>query len=466
MGEQRRTKLSTVVRTIAAVDHFIPFPNLDLTSSGKLLPMTLKPITGEPQIRECPACGNQTPAANAACAHCGAVSVEAAVAAREATSEYRFLRALFTRPNHFTMIFIGINVGVFALMCLAGGFAVTSVDPEVLRGFGAKQNNLIAEQHEYWRLITAIFIHIGFIHLFLNNYALWIIGQEIEQIYGSARFVTLYLVTGVIGSLGSYIFNPQATSAGASGAIFGLFGVMATFAFKYRKEIPALLSREIKRRVLPIIALNLVFGFSVRIVDNAAHIGGLVSGIALAVAVPYMRPNEKLTPLVWRALQVICLVVIFISFGDAFRHYNGPQLVFSNLTRRPAPSVVTYFDRMKDADQALGVSLSSFGPLLDRRAKAADLKPSIDAVERGIRAINSVSRIDPRSDEYRKRLLELLTNQKSMLDEFAQADSKNWDKLDREEDTLIEQYSQFRSDYDNWLPGFLKEHGYEVGERK
>src|SRR6185369_3505061 len=115
--------------------------------------------------------------------------VEPAVQPREETTDVRFLRALFTRSSPFTMIFIGINVGVFVLMCLAGGIAVASVDPEVLRGFGAKQNDLIANHHEYWRLITSIFIHIGFIHLALNNYALWIIGQEIEQIYGSARFV-------------------------------------------------------------------------------------------------------------------------------------------------------------------------------------------------------------------------------------------------------------------------------------
>ena len=213
--------------------------------------MTLNPITSEPAARKCPVCGNPTPASSPACIHCGALYDEAEKAAREAATEYNFLSALFTRSNPFTMIFIGINVGVFVLMGLAGGFALTSVDPEVLRGFGAKQNNLIAEQHQYWRLITSIFIHIGFIHLFLNNYALWIIGQEIEQIYGSARFVALYLATGVAGSVGSYIFNPEATSAGASGAIFGLFGVMATFAFKYRKEIPKALSRDIMRRVLP-----------------------------------------------------------------------------------------------------------------------------------------------------------------------------------------------------------------------
>lgn len=428
--------------------------------------MTLNPGEADRQFRQCPTCGNQTPAEGLSCVHCGDPSIEAAVAAREAATETRFLRALFTRSHPFTMIFIGINVGVFVLMCLAGGFTLTSVDPEVLRGFGAKQNNLIAEQHQYWRLITSIFIHIGFIHLFLNNYALWIIGQEIEQIYGSARFVALYLATGAVGSVSSYVFNPAATSAGASGAIFGLFGVMATFAFKYRKEIPALLSREIRRRVLPIIAINLIFGFSVSIVDNAAHIGGLLAGIGLALAVPYMRPDEKHTPVVWRAMQTICLVVILVSFVSAFRNYNGPNLAFSHLSTRPGSSVVAYFDNMKEADRALSESLKSVAALRETTNPAAEMKPAGDAVARGIRTINSVPRVDAQADEYRKRLLDLLTEQKSVLDKFAQASAKDWNSLAREEEALRGRHNQFLSDHGRWLPGFLKAHGYELGEGK
>jgi membrane associated rhomboid family serine protease len=398
--------------------------------------------------------------------HCGAPIAQPAPSGDTAT-EYHFLRALFTRSNPFTMIFIGLNVGVFVLMCLAGGFSVMSVDPEVLRGFGAKQNDLIAEQHQYWRLITSIFIHIGLIHLVLNNYALWIIGQEIEQIYGSARFVVLYLATGVIGSAGSYVFNPQATSAGASGAIFGLFGVMATFAFRYRREIPQMLSREIRRRVLPIIAINLAFGFSVRIVDNAAHIGGLLSGIALALAVPYMRPSERITPILWRALQTVCLALIFVSFVGAFRNYNGPRLALANITRRPGSGIVEYFDRMQEGNQILVGSFNSFEAIVNDRNGAGDVKRAVANVERGIRAVDAVPRVDPQADQYRAHLLELLTQQKKILNEFSQSipDNRNRDNLLKEENGLKDQTEQFLADYSSWLPGFLKQHGYELGQR-
>lgn len=426
--------------------------------------MTLNPITSNPEFRACPVCGNPTPIAAAACAHCGALDATVHMAAHERDTEYRFLSALFTRSNHYTMIFIGINVGVFVLMGLAGGFALTSVDPEVLRGFGAKQNDLIVQQHQYWRLITSIFIHIGFIHLFLNNYALWIIGQEIEQIYGSARFVVLYLATGVIGSIGSYVFNPKAISAGASGAIFGLFGVMATFAFKYRKEIPKTLSREIRRRVLPVIAINLVFGFSVKIVDNAAHIGGLLAGIALALAVPYMRPDEKQTPSVWRALQVICLAVILVSFVGAFRNYSGPELAVSNLTRSGGSGVITYFDRMKEANRTLAEITDAAVARLERTNGAVDVKPMIDSIVGQIEAINSAPRVDAEADRYRKRLIEILGEQKRILDQIERESPKNRDALVREEEELRNRHRQFVADYFAWLPGFLKEHGYELGE--
>ena len=414
-------------------------------------------------FRTCPGCNQRTPAASPQCVHCGLGSIEAVAAEYKVASERRFLQALFSRANPFTMIFIGINAGVFVLMCLAGGFAVTAPDSAVLIGFGAKQNNLIAEQHQYWRLITSIFIHIGIIHLLLNNYALWIIGQEIERIYGSARFVVLYLITGLIGSIGSYTFNPKATSAGASGAIFGLFGALAAFAFRYRKEIPEFLSREIKRRVLPIIAINLVFGFSVRIVDNAAHLGGLLAGVILALAVPYKRPNERTTPLIWRALQVICLVAIFVSFADAFRSYNGPPLKLSNLTTSPGSSVVSYFDNMKQANRSFVESGKTFSAVLSTKKQSVDITQSIEGVDRGINAVNAVPRVDPESDQYRKRLLDLLTEQRNILDQYPQTNPKTLSALDSQQEALIDRYNQFASDYGKWLPGFLKEHGYELG---
>ncbi|HSB11641.1 MAG TPA: rhomboid family intramembrane serine protease [Blastocatellia bacterium] len=422
--------------------------------------------SNEIRSRRCPGCGNLTPADNPRCAHCGLGSVEAVIQERKLASERHFLQALFTRSNPFTMIFIGINVGVYVLMCLAGGIAITSPDLAVLIGFGAKQNDLIAHQHQYWRLVTSIFIHIGLIHLLINNYALWIIGQEIERIYGSSRFVVLYVATGILGSIGSYAFNPQATSAGASGAIFGLFGVMATFAFRYRREIPAALSREIKRRVIPIIALNLIFGLSVRIVDNAAHIGGLLSGIALALVVPYKRPHQKTTPLVWRALQVICLAAMFVSFVGAFRSYEGPRLSLSNLTTRPSSNIVNYFENMQQGSKALSESARSFQEALNSRNGNADVSSSLRLLQDALRNVRSIPQIDTQSQRYRDQMIEILSEQQRILTEFTKTPLKDWQALGAEEDRLIERNNKFVAEFDEWLPGFMNQHGYELRGRK
>jgi hypothetical protein len=218
--------------------------------------------------------------------------------------------------------------------------------------------------------------------------------------------------------------------------------------------------------VLPIIVLNLVFGLSVQIVDNAAHIGGLLSGIALALIVPYKRPGERITPLAWRSLQAICLIVMFASFVGAFRNYNGPRLSISNLMQQPGSSIKTYFDRMQDGGRALSESLRLFSVLLERRNGAADIKPTTEKVEQGLSGVRSLPQIDARADSYRDRLIALLAEQKRIVDGFASANPKNWKANEAEEESLILEHNKFVSEYDEWLPGFMKEHGYEVTKGK
>ncbi len=365
------------------------------------------------------------------------------VAQQEEAKGRRFFNALITRSNPFTLIIIGINVGVFFLEWLAGGMGATEADPVTLAAFGAKVNSLIAREHQYWRLITMMFLHIGFLHLLLNNYALWIIGMEIERIYGSARFVILYLLTGLVGSVASY-FSSDNLSAGASGAIFGLFGVMATFAFRYRREIPEQLSREIKRRVIPIIAINLAFGFSVSIIDNAAHIGGLVSGILLALVIPYKRPQERVTAGVWRAIQILLMGVVLYSFISAFANYNGPKLSFDNLAMNPSERAKDYDDRMTAANEALVETFNSFEKVLQERDAGADTKPALEAAERGIEQIKDLPRTNNEHfDRQRDQMLELLIKQKELIEQFNQMKSKDWTRIEEAEERLTKQAEDY-----------------------
>jgi len=173
-----------------------------------------------------------------------------------------------------TYALLAINVLVWLAMTAAGG----STNTAVLIRFGAKVNLLIA-QGQVWRLLTSMFLHIGLMHLFFNSYALFAFGIEVERLYGSARFLAIYLLAGLYGSLVSFALGPN-LSAGASGAIFGLLGVMVAF-FRLHREMFGEWGRQRLLSLLGVAGFNLVLGFTVPGIDNLAHLGGLLSGAVL-----------------------------------------------------------------------------------------------------------------------------------------------------------------------------------------
>jgi rhomboid protease GluP len=177
------------------------------------------------------------------------------------------------RPR-LTYALLAINVLVWLAMTAAGG----STDPEVLIRFGAKYNPLIADG-QVWRLLTSMFLHIGLMHLLFNSYALFAFGMEVERLYGSARFLAIYLLAGLWGSWASFVLG-SSLSAGASGAIFGLLGVMLAFFGRHR-EMFGEWGRQRLLSLAGVAGLNLVLGFTVPGIDILAHLGGLLSGALL-----------------------------------------------------------------------------------------------------------------------------------------------------------------------------------------
>src|SRR3989442_6178604 len=238
-----------------------------------------------------------------------------------------FLQAVWARRSTYTYIFFALNILVFLLMALAGG----STNEATLMAFGVKSNAEIAKG-QWWRFVTPIFIHIGLLHLFFNSYALWIVGPQVEKLYGGGRFVILYVLTGVAGVYGSYLYHPDTISAGASGAIFGLFGVLLAFGLRYRNSIPPFFKRAVGTGVLPVIVINLIIGFTIPAIDNSAHIGGLLAGGALAAIVPFQKPGAE-THTGFRSIQVALLAMIAVCFYEVGVHYDGPRLSVRNLTR-------------------------------------------------------------------------------------------------------------------------------------
>ncbi len=177
-----------------------------------------------------------------------------------------------------TPILLIINVLIFGAMVLSG---VDFMRPtgEALVQWGANYTPL-TRAGEPWRLLTACFLHIGVIHLVVNMMSLRYLGMQIEPLLGSWRFLLAYLVTGLTGSLGSLWWHKMAISAGASGAIFGIEGVLLGLVMT--NLFTAQVRGALLKSTLSVVGVNLVIGLSIG-ADNAAHIGGLLGGVVLGL---------------------------------------------------------------------------------------------------------------------------------------------------------------------------------------
>jgi len=138
--------------------------------------------------------------------------------------------------------------------------------------------SLAFDNGEYYRLISSMFLHWGLIHFIFNMVSLYQLGPDVEQIFGNARMLIIYLAAGIFGGLATYFFgSANSASAGASGAIFGLVGALISYFLLN----PSAVSSQILPQLFIVTAINLVYGFSSPNIGNAAHIGGLVAGLAI-----------------------------------------------------------------------------------------------------------------------------------------------------------------------------------------
>ena len=238
-------------------------------------------------------------------------------------------------PQRFVQILTGLNLAAFVGMIAYGWFQYGIFDGpdegQVLIDAGMKVNRLVAEG-ELWRLFTAMFIHIGLrpipMHLLVNLYALIAIGPMVEGYFGHWRFLAIYLLGGLLGSIASYAFAIP-NSAGASGAIFAMVGAVIIYFTKYRNNFGQR-GRSILQNMLVVAGLNLIFGLSVEGIDNWGHIGGLIGGaiVAWGLIPKYERPQllqQGPQPLqevdqtnqhtIW-VLLMIALLWVALQFAD------------------------------------------------------------------------------------------------------------------------------------------------------
>ena len=202
-----------------------------------------------------------------------------------------------------TYILIAINIICFVVPMLFGEAQ------DILEQFCVHGPSIRAGQ--YYRLITGTFIHSGFFHILFNCYALYVLGSQLESFLGKAKYTVIYFLSALIGSLMSIIFNGNTASVGASGAIFGIMGGLLYFGYHYR----VYLGNVIKSQILPLIITNIVFGFMMEGIDNAAHIGGLVGGMLTTLSLGVKNKSSWFEEINgWIITAIFLAFTIYLAF--------------------------------------------------------------------------------------------------------------------------------------------------------
>ncbi len=202
-----------------------------------------------------------------------------------------------------TYMLIAMNVIFYVVPLLFGQYG------NIIEQFCIHGPSIRAGQ--YYRLITGIFLHGNLLHLTFNCYALYVIGGQLESFLGKVKFLIIYLIGGLSGALFSMIFGGNYASIGASGAIFGLMGSLVYFGYHYR----VYLGNVIKSQIIPLIITNLLLGYLMSGIDNSAHIGGLIGGAIITVALGIKDKSstfEKING--WIITAIFLVFAIYMAF--------------------------------------------------------------------------------------------------------------------------------------------------------
>ncbi len=262
----------------------------------------------------CPACRALVSARESRCPFCNEP-----LSAFQRVGVRRITAGILPTHAAYSSLLLGANFLLFGLSILAAtkagqGFAglLGGLPGRVLVDLGANYG-LLVHQGQYWRLLTGTFLHASLIHLLFNMMVLFDVGPAVEEMYGPSRFLTLYLLAGICGSLASYWWRPFTFMVGASGALFGLIGVMVAYGYRHRSAMAQQIKSMYVRWAIYGLVYGLVFSFLIPI-DNAAHIGGLLAGVAFGLVVSDIPPITRESILFWRTLNYLCWLLLAGSF--------------------------------------------------------------------------------------------------------------------------------------------------------
>ena len=228
-----------------------------------------------------------------------------------------------SRPDFRSVvtILIALNVAIFVLMVVRGVSPTEPTSGQLLT-WGANYGPLSLGSQP-WRVLTSVFLHIGIVHLLVNMWSLWVLGKPAERLLGAWTFLALYLLSGIAGSIASLWWDPLRFSAGASGAIFGVLGGLIAVMYLGKLPLPKqVLNRNLKN-LLVVAGINLIYGLRSQI-DNSAHLGGLVAGLAFGalVALTMAQSPEERGRLRLYAAALMALILggatSYVKFANAY----------------------------------------------------------------------------------------------------------------------------------------------------
>lgn len=276
------------------------------------------------EYKMCPSCRGLIERNASVCPLCGAAARPARARGSNGGGSNRIL-GVIPIPGTATALLIAVNIAMFGITwylsqvkasAVAGGSAgFADINPSVVVSLGAKVGiRYLAPTGQWWRLVTAMFLHFGLLHIFMNMWCLVDLGPMVESLFTKTKFIVLYLVTGVAGFALS-AFASSGVSAGASSPVMGLIGILIGVSF-HHGGLGKSYRSQLWRWVIYIGVLGVLgpmFGFGG--VDNAAHIGGFLSGLTLGYLIPEGDPETRRAEILWNTLSVVSVLIIAGSFA-------------------------------------------------------------------------------------------------------------------------------------------------------
>ena len=382
----------------------------------------------------CQACRGLIEPSSSRCPLCGLEAVPAARARanEQAGGEHFFSRLILT-----------INIALFVLMVLADlrnetATIMNSPSRPVFYDFGGR--NVVAIMNgAWWLLVTPNFLHLGILHLMFNSIALYQIGPQVEEIYGSQKFIFLYVAIGILSNISSFAFGIN--GAGASGAIFGLIGLMAVYGYR----VGGAMGRALMRQMLIWAAFGVVV--TLAFADQAAHIGGFISGAALGFVIKAEPPATTRAALAWNVAAICSALLVVVSFVMVAINYGN---------RQTAQTVLDLDKSVRQLDQAFHASLGVSDPASESASKA------VRELRGAASDIGGLDSIDGPSDDIRRRLIDLANRRADLFDRAksnVSAPAESAQSNAKELEMVI-------ADYRNWLESVMSRYGLEYVEQR